>query len=286
MLPVSYRASSVFYAQTDSFILFRDAEVTTLLTAARRADLVSRLMKLYNFPGTPLTNDEVMRQLKENGRNDEAKNYKDLLDILKVISVPAMKETMERQLSEKRAAYEADGLIAKQHQQSQALASQVEANQEWARRYNPIRLAVEHSSLRTEVIDRQGTDPSLPAISVLNPEVCDIDAADAKERKSYVASVEHHLLQLGIDELILLRGLDICEFSFGYTRVSSTPSTTVKDREMPVRLCAFDYVEKKKRPIYLLEQKNEGFYIGSTKRESSNGSAKTASVNNYRPATG
>jgi hypothetical protein len=54
---------------------------------------------------------------------------------------------------------------------------------------------------------------------------------------------------------------DICEFSFGYTRVSSTPSTTVKDREMPVRLCAFDYVEKKKRPIYLLEQKNEGFYI-------------------------
>ena len=123
MLPVSYRASSVFYAQTDSFILFRDAEVTTLLTAARRSELVSRLMKLYNFPGTPLTHDEVMRQLKENGRNDEANNYKDLLEILKVISVPAMKETMERQLSEKRAAYEADGLIAKQHLQSQALAS-------------------------------------------------------------------------------------------------------------------------------------------------------------------
>jgi hypothetical protein len=261
MLPVSYRASSVFYAQTDSFILFRDAEVTTLLTAARRSDLVSRLMKLYNFPGTPLTHDEVMRQLKENGRSDEAKNYKDLLDILKVMPVPAMKETMERQLSEKRAAYETGGLIAKQHQQSQALSSQVDANQEWARRYNPIRFAVEHSSFRSEVIDRQGTDPSLPAISVLNPEVCDIDAADTKERISYETSVEHHLLQLGIDELVLLRGLDICEFSFGYTRVSSTPSTTVKDREMPVRLCAFDYVEKKKRPIYLLEQKNEGFYI-------------------------
>jgi hypothetical protein len=243
-------------------------------------------MKLYNFPGTPLTHDEVMRQLKENGRNDEAKNYKDLLEILRVISVSAMKETMERQLSEKRAAYEANGLIAKQHQQSQALASQVEANQGWARRYNPIRLAVEHSSLRSEVIDRQGTDPSLPAISVLNPEVCDIDVADAKERRSYTVTVEHHLLQLGIDELVLLRGLDICEFSFGYTRVSSTPSTTVKDREMPVRLCAFDYVEKKKRPIYLLEQKNEGFTSGSTKRESSNGFAKTASVTNCHLATG
>src|SRR5690606_6976207 len=37
-------------------------------------------------------------------------------------------------------------------------------------------------------------------------------------------------------------------------------STTIKDREMPVRLRAFGYVEKKKRPIYVLEQKNEGFY--------------------------
>jgi hypothetical protein len=261
MLPVSYRASSVFYAQTDSFILFRDAEVTGLLTAARRQDLISRLMKLYNFPGTPLTHEEIMKQLAENGRHEEAKTYKNLLDILKAVPVPAMKETMERQLSEKRASFEESGFIAKQHRQSQALASQVETNQAWARRYNPIRLAIEHASLRAEVVDRQGTDPSLPAISVLNPEVCDIDAADTKERKSYTESVHRHLMHLGVDELILLRGLDICEFTFGYTRVSSTPSTTIKDLEMPVRLRAFDYVEKKKRPIYLLEQKNEGFYI-------------------------
>lgn len=86
-----------------------------------------------------------------------------------------MKETMERQLAEKRAKYEMDGLIAKQHQQSHALAAQVESNQEWARRYNPIRLAVEHSSLRSEVIDRQGTDPSLPAKDVLHvSEVSDV----------------------------------------------------------------------------------------------------------------
>src|SRR5579872_1952818 len=138
MLPVSYRASSVFYPQTDSFILFKDAEVTGLLSAARRSDLISRLMKLYDFPGTPLTHEEVIKQLTENGRHDEAKNYKDLLDILSVIPT-AMRETMEKQLSEKRAAFEESGFISKQHLQSQALASQVDANQTWARRYNPIR---------------------------------------------------------------------------------------------------------------------------------------------------
>ena len=67
--------------------------------------------------------------------------------------------------------------------------------------------------------------------------------------------------RLGLDELVFLRGLDICEFSFGFTRVSSTPSTKEKDLEMPVKLCAFDHVERNKRPIYLLEQKNEGFYL-------------------------
>lgn len=261
MLPVSYRASSVFYAQTDSFILFRDAEVTGLLTAARRQDLISRLMKLYNFPGTPLTHDEILKQLTENGRHEEAKTYKGLLDILKAVSIPTMKETMEKQLSEKRTTFEENGFIAKQHRQSQSLVSQVENNQAWARRYNPIRLAIEHASLRAEVVDRQGTDPNLPAISVFNPEVCDIDPSDLKGRESYTDSVRRHQTRLGIDELILLRGLDICEFTFGYTRVSSTPSTKIKDLEMPVRLRAFDYVEKKKRPIYLLEQKNEGFYI-------------------------
>ena len=168
---------------------------------------------------------------------------------------------MEKQLNDKRAKYEADGLIAKQHEQSQALTMQAERSQDWARRYNPIRLAVEHASLRSEVIDRQGSDPNLPAISVLNPEVCDIDPDDLKARESYRTRVEHELAQLGIDETVMLRGLDICEFSFGYTRVGSTPSTTVKEREMPVRLRAFGYAEKNRRPIYVLEQKNEGFYV-------------------------
>lgn len=117
-----------------------------------------------------------------------------------------MKLTMEKQLNDKRATYEASGLIAKQHKQSQALTTQAERSQDWARRYNPIRLAVEHASLRTEVIDREGSDPSLPAVSVLNPEVCDIDPHDVKARESYRARVKQELARLGIDEMVMLRG--------------------------------------------------------------------------------
>jgi hypothetical protein len=260
MLPVSYRASSVFYPQTDSFILFKDAEVTGLLAAARRSDLVQKLMTLYDFPGVPLTHDDVVNQLEENGRNAEASTYKQLVDVLNALP-PAMKSTIEAELSKKRKSYEDQGLIRVVHQQSTALSSQVELNQEWARRYNPVRLAVEHDSFCSEVVKREGTNPNLPAISVVNPEVCNIDATQPDERRSYVTAVEKYMRRLGLDDLVFLRGLDICEFSFGFTRVSSTPSTKEKDLEMPVKLCAFDHVERNKRPIYLLEQKNEGFYL-------------------------
>ena len=260
MLPISYRASSVFYVQTDSFILFHDTDVTALLSTARREGLIAQLMKLFDFPGTPLTHEEVIRQLQDNGRVDESDEYKQLVDIADKLPLD-QKYVIEKQLAEKREKHESNGLIAKQHQQSPALTQQAGRNQGWTRRYNPIRLAIEHASLRFEVINRQGTDPSLPAISVLNPEVCDIDSEDAQAQDEYVTRVQSELAGLGMDELVLLRGLDICEFSFGYTRVASTPSTTVKEREMPVRLRAFGYVEKNKRPIYVLEQMNEGFYV-------------------------
>lgn len=260
MLPVSYRASSVHYVQTDSFILFKDADISALLGAGRRPDLIARLMKLYEFPGTPLDNDEVVRQLRANGRMSEAEEFRQLAEILGFVP-PERRDVIERQLAEKRTRYESSGLIAKQHQESATLAQQVEHSQDWARRYNPIRLGLEHASLRAEVIEREGTDPTLPAISVLNPEVCDIDIDDAQARQAYAGHVHASQTALGVAEIVLLRGLDICEFSFGYTRVGSTPATVEKDLEMPVRLRAFDYVERQKRPIYVLEQKNEGFYI-------------------------
>lgn len=260
MLPVSYRASSLHYVQTDSFILFKDTDVTSLLSAVKRQELLARLMKLYDFPGTVLTNDEVMRQLRLNGRNVEADEMKQLMDIAAILPTP-QRDVIDKQLNDKRVQYEASGLIAKRHEDSEGLAAQAEVGQDWARRYNPIRLALEHASLRSEVIDRQGSDPSLPAISVLNPAICDIEANDIEARRAYMSETQERLDRLGIDEMVFMRQLDICEFSFGFTRVASTPSTSVKDREMPVRLKAFPYVEKQKRPIYVLEQKNEGFYV-------------------------
>jgi hypothetical protein len=70
---------------------------------------------------------------------------------------------------------------------------------------------------------------------------------------------------IGIEELVLIRGLPICEFSFGFTRVSSTP---VYNREfngrsvpMPVRLTTFPELPNRQHPIYVTQQRNEALYF-------------------------
>ena len=111
-----------------------------------------------------------------------------------------MKETIQKQLSEKRAKYEEQGLITRHHEASPTLSAQVESHHAWARRYDPVRLAIEHDSFVSEVVSRQGTDPSLPAISVRNPDVCSIDCSQSAESRSYAVTVERHLKRLGLDD--------------------------------------------------------------------------------------
>ena len=258
MLPVSYRASSVFNVQRDTFILFKNADVSGLLSASRRPELISLLMKQFEFPGTPLTHDEVERQLRSNGRIKDADDYLGIVETMAVVPSKHQR-ALDKVLNEMLSRFQADGLVTRQQDDCPLLMSQVESSPNWARRYNPVRLAVEHQAFYEETISRQANDPVLPSVSVRNADICSIE--DEKARVEYVAHVETSLATLGIGDMVFIRSLDLCEFSFGYTRVSVSPSTTQKDLAMPVRLKAFDYVERGKRPIYVLEQKNEAFYI-------------------------
>lgn len=261
MLPVSYRASSVYYVQKDSFIVFADPDLSSLLGIARRNDLANKLMKLYGFPGATLDDDEVVRQLTVNGRTSDANQFSVLKQILTMAPDDTTRGVLRQQLTLLREQFESKGFVAKQHDTSPLLQGQIADSVDWARRFNPIRLALEHASLREEIIDRQGSVAELPSISVTNPDVMSLDAAEVNRRAEYSEGVARDLELLGVAEMVLIKGLDICEYSFGYSRVSSLPWVTIKDREMPVRLKAFDHIDTGKRPLYVLQQKNEAIYV-------------------------
>jgi hypothetical protein len=83
--------------------------------------------------------------------------------------------------------------------------------------------------------------------------------------RRYRQEIGQPLADIGVAELVLIRGLPICEFSFGYTRVSAEPVYTreLNNRriDMPVRLNAFPAMRNGRRPIYVTRQNNEALYF-------------------------
>src|SRR4029077_2222757 len=116
---------------------------------------------------------------------------------------------------------------------------------------------VEHDALRRRKVNLAGEYADLKHA---HPDLCAEQGIPELER-AYEERVAGDLALAGIEEARLIRNLDMVEFSFGFSRVSSTPETTQKDRRMPVRLMEFPPLPSNKRPIYVIEQQNEAIYI-------------------------
>ena len=62
MIPVSYRASPVFYVQSARFIVYDTMQdVVALLKPERKADLLAKVASLHGFGGADPTEDEIRR---------------------------------------------------------------------------------------------------------------------------------------------------------------------------------------------------------------------------------
>ena len=69
----------------------------------------------------------------------------------------------------------------------------------------------------------------------------------------------------GIETMGLLRKFKTIQYSFGYTRVDSKPTTNyINDKEVPVRLKLFDRIridDQQRNPVFTLNQNNEAIYV-------------------------
>jgi hypothetical protein len=144
------------------------------------------------------------------------------------------------------------------------LVAAVTQRGEWARRYDPIRLTIEHDRFCAEHIHERRAQHE--SIDVMEPDRLICDAVGDPERMSrYTAAIGGLLDRLGLRQIVLIRGLPICEFSFGFTRVSATPLYVREFNNrrvpMPVRLNAFPELPNGRRPVYVTQQRNEALYF-------------------------
>ncbi len=273
MEPVSYRASATFYPQGDRLLVFGKDEFLSLLQGGSATALGRFLAAQYGFALSTLDDSERERVLRDAGRGKEWEGYVGLRDYIRTLetTVPPASIALLREQVAKLEAEWSETVFATRASAPGSLVAAVEARQKFIRRFDPIRMAVEHRTLLDEAL-RAGAslgDGKQRSVDVTRPDefMLPDGASEPARREGLAEQVSLRLRMLGIAEMRLVRGLEICEYTFGFTRTSSTPLIRREKAgaaEMPVRLNLLGRVrigDSMRHPVLCLEQSNEAFYV-------------------------
>ncbi len=239
MVPVSYRASPVFYVQSARFIVYdADPEVVALMHENRRADLASKVASLHGYGGADPSDKRIKEQLTAKGRAALWPPYEMLRQqelAARQNGNVAQADAFGQAAGMTLESWYSSGDVLREVNASPALISQVAARRDFAKRYDPMRSTVEHDALRRRKVEvpSQASD-----LRTAHPDLC-AEYGNQDLQAVYETRVARALRRAGIQDALLIRNLDMVEFSFGFSRVSAGPTTIQKDRPMPVRLMGF-----------------------------------------------
>lgn len=282
MQATPYRASSAYYVKQDLFIDFKDGgqQLLTRLRPGREAELRDFIASQYGFAGSPITDDDVKEAC--NGKPECAKDLADYLSAAdKIRDVEPLLETMAEPTRTTMkglldTAYNNRQRIVDDLRRRQVLVSRVElpasvvSNLQsrqsiFASKFNPFRLAVEHAALKNTRLEvERRTNGKKPYVSFTRLDE-DLAPEDKGKADSLQNTTRALLDKLGMEDMGLIREFDLCRFSFGYSRMESTPILRDKrGMDMPVRLNLFPPVrqsDSSRYPVYVVQQGNEALYV-------------------------
>lgn len=261
MLPVSYRASSLYYVQTDRFIPYPDTSIFELLHPTKQVELAGELLGIYNYPQQPVSDDQIRAALESVGQGGAYVAYV-MMKATKASMPAEAAVVLQQQLDSMVEDWRQKSWLESTITVPSELTAQVRERQNYARKYDPIRLGIEHSLLEKKQLVISGGLRKL-TVDLMNPppDVAPEGTGQHELKEEYQNNLRNVLGKLGIKRLLMLRELDLVQYSYGYTRVSASPTTEQKGLVMPVCLRSFEPVRKSQRPIYVLHQKNEAFYV-------------------------
>lgn len=282
MQAAPYRASSAYYVKSDLFIDFKDGsqQLLTRLRPGREAELKDFVAKQYGFAAQPITDEDVQKACE-----GKPECTKDLADYLAAVGqIRAVEPQLETFPEPARTAMK--GLLDLAYNNRQRILDDLRHRQillpkvdlpvsvlsnlqhrqsKFASKFDPFRLAIEHAALKNTRFDVETrTNGKKPYVSFTR---LDEDLApEDKDKTDLVQNATRALLdKLGLEDMGLIREFDLCRFSFGYSRMESTPILRDKrGMDMPVRLNLFPPVKQNdstRYPVYVVQQGNEALYV-------------------------
>lgn len=282
MQATPYRASSAYYVKSDLFIDFRDGtqQLLSRLRPGQEGQLKDFVSKQYGFASQPITDEDVEAACagKRECEKDLA-DYRAAVNTLRTVeeqlsSVPEQMRSMLKGILDVAASSRErilEGLRARQIlvpklDLPHAVVANIRDRQsKFASKFDPFRLSVEHATLKSTKLDvetRSGGKKPYVSFTRLDEDL----APEDKDRTNQVEVDTRNLLdKLGVEDMGLVRDFELCRFSFGYSRMESTP--VLRDKrgmDMPVRLNLFPPVRQNdstRYPIYVVQQANEAIYV-------------------------
>ncbi|MFY0663212.1 MAG: hypothetical protein JXQ97_01200 [Natronospirillum sp.] len=267
MEPISYRASSAYYSQSEQFVLFPETEhrLITLLEPQMHAELAAFIAAKFHFGGAEPAADEMKTMVLAAGKLDEWQSYESFMRMRGVAESSSDAEGVnlwDRELKKlvKRWTTSEPPLIRPSADLPPAVMAQLAIRSEYTSRFDPFVLTVEHEALNRGKLSAAPEGGRSPFVR-FNHLDNDLAPKDATVKAAQEAETQLLMNKLGMEELGLIREFDLCRFTHGYTRVSATPTFEKRGQNMPVRLRLFDPLSNGKRPIYVVTQANEALYV-------------------------
>lgn len=268
MLPVSYRANAAYYPQRGYFIELPDhSDVVDILSPEREADLGREIARIHGLALSALSPEALQAAILTSSAKAEWCDYEMYLEYAAKLEARGKTAEARRQQANARNLYDgwvAAGLIPASGLSNPTLLRGVHARRDWARRYDPFRLTVEHAAFLDEHVEAKLANKRAVDLTDPDPDLNPV-AHDPAATMLHRQEVKGLLARLGLQRMVLIRGLPVCEYSFGYTRVSADPiyhrHHAGRDHAVPVRLNLFPALEEGKHPIYALQQNNEALYV-------------------------
>jgi hypothetical protein len=266
MEPISYRASSAYYAQTEQFVLFPKSEhrLITLLEPQRQVELASFIGVKFGFSDAEMTPDQMKETLLAGGNASEWESYESLSRMRgfaeragDVEGSNLMNEEMKKLVA--RWVASDPPLIRQSTSLPGTITDQLARRSDYTSRFDPFVLCVEHEALYKGKLSAASSGGRAQFVR-FNHLDNDLAPKDLTEKARQEEHTQRLMSKLGMVDIGLIREFDLCRFTHGYTRVSATPVLEKHGQNVPARLRLFEPLSNGKRPIYVIKQANEAIY--------------------------
>ena len=263
MEATSYRASVVHYVQGDRVIAFKDGSLLEKLNPTRVEELKIFVAQRFGFDSTEIDEDSIREAIDHYPEEaDRLDTYRKRMEMAKEVDSQGLADVahqLRESAGEIRDRWQQSGYLITTADLPVPLNQSLNARRNLPSKYDPFRLLIEHESLENEFL-RRGPGPTgkRPFVPFDNP---DSDLVHPE----FSNGIEDYKARLGVARIGLIRNFELCFFSYGFTRMSATPTLPNKhNTTMPVRLNLFRRInvsERQANPVYTVKQGNEAIYV-------------------------